>query len=1565
MQPGQGFLWYERSLGEDVFIRSPAEKKDLDARSQAYASFGDDGTTVSLSAYGHILQISRYLGYGSSGMFCVDLQYSKPWYVQSRMEDIMSSATDPEKGLRLDLLDWTTIDERPSLGFMFDRWPRYVFKQRPQDEGPAFSEDAPRQEAQEADRTEQGGGPNNLGTEANEDQETAEGESTTTLSKAFLLSVQYFCYKGTVVQSYFIPSSEVSNQAFDKAINLDTMLSIRSLDFVSNQDFDTTGESSETLKTFVLSNKHLVITRTIPKYVLEQGNPSPLPSDGKYLPVAVALVISPFINGEPATIDTEHCVTFKREDAPSHCEITVAYKLSLLQEADMSFLISTQAGGAADLRGLPSLANVENSATKQDTVSHGCNSEAKDALDYFGKEFVRDSLYHKIFFSPDPFLDFALRRNLEHTLSVCSLPTFGGAVAITCGDISGHRVGPRASLSAIQFLSSMLKYLDPDDGKSKELRLKNRKANILLSKKSDGSKGSKGGKDLPKEGETGKPHLIATFERVREVLKGHLTWICEKAAMEEGEIFAPHYWPSGRRIDEPDGSEYLPPPSLIDTPLQLMKVLHCLEAFPNQGTYPDVLLSIEGKFNSKVDNWTNQLHTLNTRGTYAFPRLYKNGDIYESYEEVPGGAKYSLTDHVMIGMALKFVGLLNLSTSNQSRPYYSYEEVRAKTLKRFTTENPMSKQRTIATSRWAHKTRFLLHSKDTFLFTNNSLDFFNDPKRDSLASTRKRKGLTQDESTVAGRFADQRWVRLLEAQAYHDEFQVLDWDEPLWYVLVVVLGFKGVRLNQQPAEALALEIRTKLLGRSAYNGLFPGLFGQKMEPVVYESETNRDSYWFSTFEIPHMLWIHGAANDFTTTFKQSQSASPDAAAQLNTYKDSVRIGKQVGKYVSFTNIGSSKDQLGLDVLSDDWLQSPSTVLNCDSVCENRLQLDKSAFSNHQNRRDPVKTLDEVVMEFPIRSDSEFIGTVIDVPKWSLGTEITGALLTVEEACKALGTRSVWMSKKRIVWLPYSDRTVVGKCHSASSATEKDDILSFLARHIKSEKYFFDSATAARNEWETELHLSFFHMSDSKDESLHEFEGGKYLASTVMSFRFFGDFSDRFWTCHFLENGLPKDSHINLALRLLPSKRCGIRDGLDMLRPHEELEPEERRKARGNVTKPWQQRRILELLIYSKMLEQLLQDRTEIFRVVRGRALRLDANEDTGPNSDPFKRAIDEASQLQKLANEDDYFSVALQWSRYGQILLVVEDNLSDNIEKIREWSRRENDRKSQQPRWTKGDEEKHRTTILKLDVFTQRQAREVERLKNQIEAFRESLPTQLASIRDDISFRGSQNINLFTYVTIVFLPLGFATGLFSMSGAPEHSVLMDLITLAIGAFGITLFALLNAKTFRTLLPFLLQLPPRLLRYTFFHTVVAPTISRLVQRAKLRKATNLPPSLFLSAFVSSVATVPSLAHVHWGPDWTNSYLRAYTIEELRDMSRGRNFRTYLKELLHMYPRYYSEIMMFSFWKAAKEEKRKEDEAPMPKRSGENGLKGAPFQHQRMKLLNRKRHRRPDPEQGQES
>lgn len=956
-----------------------------------------------------------------------------------------------------------------------------------------------------------------------------------------------------------------------------------------------------------------------------------------------------------------------------------------------------------------------------------------------------------------------------------------------------------------QFLCLLLVYIDPE--KVHELRYKRVAAEPKQSKIVSGGKTPENMNSCETTGTSSRTeaedtehrqavdtYLAQLYSRVFRVLEGHMVWICAKADYSRHRSFNAHHWPNGHGIID---LNYLPEPSLVDTPLQLIKVLYYNKLPAGSGKKKQNWM--RNQLEPKVKSWIKYLHSINGRSAYAFydepatPRPWWQQLMSNGYNG--DNPKYRLTDHVMIGVALEAVrDIVVHQTKSHFWPYYSHKEVQSKILKRFTTENPISKQRMLATSRWKDETRFLLHSKDTFLFSTEGLEYLQDRVRASIASKRDQKGYKYDESVEPWKYADLRWAKLLDAQAYHDDFQLLEWDNPLWYALVFILACKGTRVNNETPEKLIHSSRSVLLGTASYNGLFAGQLGRKNVPEAYSLEYQRDDYWFRTFEIAHILWNFFTVDEPSPVLEKHSmppSKSPSTTGSKPGPKEATRVGQQVEKRVPFTSVGPAKDRMDVTTLSDDWLQAPPAFL-------------EFATKPDSTIIDPCFGQDMgTISDRSQRLGSKVVGAIIEIPKWSPGTEISNPQLTAYDLYRKLQRQTVWESKKRIIWLPSFGETpavtVAQKILHVSSPIEKESGLAFIGRNLKGEKYFLDSATAALNEWETELHLSFFSISNTNKSNLYELESHNFLMPRTISIRFSGDFSDRYWICYFLEPQTSKTWGKTLGERLLPREDCGIRGDLGLSASDPALEvfgwSEPRRKTRS--PRSWQQRKVLELLIYSKMLEELRENTNNIFRAVK--RLALHSHDDKGPVNS-FQTAIEEADQLQQLGEKEDYVSIAKDWRRYIQILTVVEENLIDNIEKIDQWERREDDRQSQQPRWTDRDKRDHFTTMLRLTILTQRQASEIKRLRNDVRTFRDSLPSQLASIREDISFRGSQNINLFTYVTVVFLPLGFATGALSMNGPPNHTLLMNLVFLSLAAFGLTLFALINARYVKIVLP---------------------------------------------------------------------------------------------------------------------------------------------------------------------
>jgi hypothetical protein len=1011
----------------------------------------------------------------------------------------------------------------------------------------------------------------------------------------------------------------------------------------------------------------------------------------------------------------------------------------------------------------------------------------------------------------------------------------------------------------------MLKYLDPSNESSRNDRSKNNKAHLKPGGKSPTGEISKpdaeDGEGNQDSEDPDNKYLKKLHERVCWVLKGHLEWISTKAEPWGDGTFAPHYWAIGRRINNLD---YLPSRSLIDTPLQLLKVGHILESDSderNRGVmnyqewldYDEKLKErkrLVDELRPKVHSWIKAMHAANGRGTYTFSRILKSNRSYglENDDDEKKGSKYCLADHVMIGMALRCVEKFDMSTKDEDQVpqqraqgettqstiskklwcYYTPDEVRSKILKRFTVVNADSNQRMFATSRRSYKTRFLLHSKDTYLFFAANMKYFNVSKKLSYSnglvslSSQPFKDAKSPKLADVWGHADDRWTKLLDAQSNYDELRHSEWEKPLWYAIPFVLEKMGKQVTKNPSEkpvktpSPTKKLDLVLLAPSWYNGIFPGRLGKQSKPVLHEQEQDRDEYWFSTFELPNILWTFGSG------------------------EDTIGSGKPVEKHTTFVNLSHPKDKIDPRIVLDDWLQKPSAIL--DFMSEPDLVSSQAEGADAEKQVDTI--LDGLKNELP-RSP---LGVVIDVPRYSLGYEIARGQITKPASFDLTTPRTVWESKKRIIWLSVPNREVAKKVYEATHGIEKENVLSFLRRNANFDTYFHESATASTNTWETELHLSFFRTSQSEGELLFQncqLKGkaldhvkNTRLASTTMSLRFSGDFSDRYWTCYFFEDRRHDCSTETLGSRLNPPENFAIRGNLGLEFEYQKCGPDERRRLRANdkrkeegskFLRVWQQRRVLELLIYSKMLQELYESTAGILKLIKQLALQLERPRGLGLQDSLFTRAVEEAKQLQWVGVSNDYESLAAQWREYEQILLVVEENLSENVERICQWDRREKDRQNEQPRWTDQDKRNYRTSLSSLTYSCQRQSSEIDRLKSGVVAFRKSLPNRLETIRNDIAFRDSQNINLFTYVTVVFLPLGFAAGILSMNGVPDHQLLMDLVILALGALGITLFALLNAHVMKTMVSRLVHgywslimplvyLLWQFTKYTFFHII---------------------------------------------------------------------------------------------------------------------------------------------------
>lgn len=851
------------------------------------------------------------------------------------------------------------------------------------------------------------------------------------------------------------------------------------------------------------------------------------------------------------------------------------------------------------------------------------------------------------------------------------------------------------------------------------------------------------------------------------------------------------------------------------------------------------------RLETSIRTWLKRLYESDKRCQYVFPRPQK-----EECEK-GGMKKYHLGEHVWICRATKCVEILGLyrflehpqlhgseardpgpnqrekgeespsevsekqdqsdcseregGPNNTDQPQrqqpaehilrYQTEELRRTVLKRFTTRNPETQRRMLATCRTPSESRFLFHAKDTALFYAMDDGFFD---REVKKSNKR--------SNWANKVAV--WRETVEVQADHEETQTLDWEKPLYYALALIISSLRKRINRTSPDEMLHASADILFALSSFSGLFPGRLNEKRQPVAFEDEVERDKYWHATFEIPYILWMYGKAQFETSPELEKADTFGTLLQGKPRGKDSSQLRQPMSKRMEFAAFDSLIDKSRLVEVSDDWLREPPSFLMFDSP------VDVSVPD-----RDFGRVINDALKGWSVAMGSPHLtGTVFDVPRRGTNPEpcqstidLRGSLLSNAGMLRKLyPTRTVQRAKKRLIWLPNVDKHTALTCYLASPDMEQDNLSAFFDRHASYEKHFSDGTSAALNEWSTELHLSYFRIANEEKTAkirqnrpnmipdlsfilMGEKSTETSIVRSAMSFRFVGDFFDRYWTCHFMESS-PTENVSALQSRLSDLGFVGVKDT----------------KVPERTKQPWQQRKVLELLFFEYLLKKIYSKAKKVFDWARDEIFKesistLKKIEMASVLEKPF--AVRATWPLNPLAESlqagapsllgngsAGYFAMAERWRFFDTVLQAMEEDLTGNLETISLWNCREKDRGPERPRWTRDDEMTYRQVINKLQVMNQKRTRDLDDLTRDIRIFRDSFNVKLDTMRSDLEYQGSANTNIFTYVTVVFLPLGFATGIFSMSGAPDSLTLVNMIELSLITMALTLFALSSAKT---------------------------------------------------------------------------------------------------------------------------------------------------------------------------
>ncbi|KAF5871778.1 uncharacterized protein Bfra_008802 [Botrytis fragariae] len=1263
---------------------------------ECYSSFGDGGTTATVNAFGQLMQFSTYLGRGQSGMFSVDHTCIwVPYYPSDRANKLNDMSRARNRA------GMTYGVYFPGLIVEDDLVRKYVHCRWPR----------------------------------------YEYES----EKAKVVN-QWMVHDGVVLQQWRFTNLDTEEISTKIVFSKDM--------FIRDVQYQTWDRSN--LPSGAIDDHHFLGPESYSWIYLHELSKDDSTNIGETRPMdnSLGVIVSVFIDGVAMKFHSneERNLTVEIKQTK---EVVVAYKLvystSGVSNDWKQFLVE------ADKANVDNLLLKEFISTQYRTIplfSLGDSIPNVSASETMAWDKIKSNL------------DFIFQRHLEHLLTVCAIPipSYQGsnntcAVALTCGDISAHRICTSSSLFAFLFLLQVDSYL----------------------------------RSIESPNET---YVSSLRDRIKKVCEGHLIWLND-VELSEGRLFELGYMANGKRISANGRSRHANEwtrNNLTDTAFQIIKAGEFAEHYSKDSGNNEWQLA--RKVVRRVyGNWITHLDKLDERGKFVWPR-YQGEDL----------RIFRLDDHVWVIKALKLAELMIFSkhtergvqehatSAPERRPRlplekkYSYANVQKEVVQRFAVHNQnyQSNKRMLAVTRSMQESRFLFHARDTALFYNtNQMEWKGTQFIELLKNT-------------------------IDSQSHHVDSEESGWDNTLRYALAIIVGTCGYKINAKPSLELAQSSMEVLFGSFSSNGFVAGLLDKDTKKrVLFEYEEDADSYYHASFEIPYILLryatqiysLHETQLSEITTSDPSATVKPTTdlgnsqqtkLQQRQSIFDITLVSipaneqnqpaKVVDAMRARANLTMKKTTPFNDLVDitnivdrdDEWLYNYPSIFSRNTKIDLKEALASAQLSaNYSEISGIVK-----------KEINHFHGNLSDV--WKRGnscfivdiqqTKHSGRLgerdygvypnddnLEFWQALKKPRTRE--LAKKRLIWMPLVREFQAPLCYLATPETHQISISLFFDRHVKNESYFFEDTALVENAWETEFHLSFYslinsdpnHAEGMATSSAEEFPGTgqkKKIALCSMGFRFDGDIFDRYWTGYFLENvpGLYREDRFDYY----PGKG------------HQPLFIESNNKA-------YRQRKVLELLFFDRMIEQIVRCTQEISYSIR---------EELGMKQSALSSSI---------LSSEDYFTSSVLWNKYQHILHVIEEELESAIGVIGKWEKREDDRKGEEPRWTRNDEMKYRGMINKSKGSTKRRVMDLHVAYRNIKTLRETIVNSQDQIRNDLSLQGSENIRFFTYVTVVFLPLGFATGIFSMSGAPDGKVLGSMAACAVVALFLTVLALLNAK----------------------------------------------------------------------------------------------------------------------------------------------------------------------------
>ncbi|EHK17637.1 uncharacterized protein TRIVIDRAFT_205377 [Trichoderma virens Gv29-8] len=457
---------------------------------------------------------------------------------------------------------------------------------------------------------------------------------------------------------------------------------------------------------------------------------------------------------------------------------------------------------------------------------------------------------------------------------------------------------------------------------------------------------------------------------------------------------------------------------------------------------------------------------------------------------------------------------------------------------------------------------------------------------------------------------------------------------------------------------------------------------------------------------------------------------------------------------------------------------------------------KNAIRRNDNGLYAMKVLHEAAMATYKAREGEPMGHIIDVPRVRRCKEMNEYhSIQISSSAFLLAhinkERTPTIAKKRIFHFCRASWNIAAICYLASS--ERDEISCFFDRHASLSPYFFEDTIGTLNKWVTELHLSF-HQILSPEKSSHLIRSildperrdtipkpkliqfphsgpkgaqrvTKCLSRAVISLRFDGDLLDRYWTRHLIEYRPQQTEDPKEILFDIPSQPV----------------------SGALKYNSWRQRRVLELLLFDKAVREMLRCTGEILEEAKGilRAAKDIGESNWGHHTAGSHPKFSENTHIQIMKASRDGLLSNNSLYKIQEVLQEVEDDLGENLAKMQLWKRRQ-DRGLDRPRWTLKDEYRYGGAISRLQASNDFYMEELVRCRAKILAFNSQLTREI----DAAAVTGR-----------CALLITLATGIFSMSETPSAPMIYRVVVTAVVALFLTVIALINAKDLERMLQY--------------------------------------------------------------------------------------------------------------------------------------------------------------------